>query len=128
MAWREAVKKPVAKPTAPKPKFDTKDDDWETDIKYEVQFDLNKKKFFYIYLFKQNQTDEKTQRYGATSIPGSGRIDHVDFKSIQEKVRTADNTVRQVYQDKNPNRGYGGKFGTDQVMDKVNPNFYFFRF
>jgi hypothetical protein len=38
MAWREAVKKPVAKPTAPKPKFDTKDDDWETDLKYEVTF------------------------------------------------------------------------------------------
>ena len=38
MAWREALKKPVAKPTAPKPKFDTKDDDWETDINYEVYF------------------------------------------------------------------------------------------
>ena len=36
MAWREALKKPVAKPTAPKPKFDTKDDDWETDINYQV--------------------------------------------------------------------------------------------
>ena len=36
MAWREAIKKPVAKPTAPKPKFVTKDDDWETDINYEV--------------------------------------------------------------------------------------------
>jgi len=40
MAWREALKKPVAKPTAPKPKFDTKDDDWETDIKYQVDFCL----------------------------------------------------------------------------------------
>jgi hypothetical protein len=36
MAWREALKKPIAKPTAPKPKFDTKDDDWETDINYQV--------------------------------------------------------------------------------------------
>ncbi|CAF3881081.1 unnamed protein product [Rotaria sordida] len=100
MAWREALKKPVAKPTAPKPKFDTKDDDWETDINYE------------------NQTNEKSQRYGSTSVPGSGRVDHVDFKTLQEKAKTADNTVKQVYQDKNPNRGYGGKYGTDQVMDK----------
>ena len=73
----------------------------------------------YFMLFKQNQTDEKSQRYGSTSVPGTGRIDHVDFKSIQEKVKTADNTVKQVYQEKNPNRGYGGKYGTDQVMDKV---------
>lgn len=56
-------------------------------------------------------------------MPGSGRIDHVDFKSIQEKVKTADSTVKQVYQDKNPNKGYGGKYGTDQVMDKVNDGF-----
>ncbi|CAF0848451.1 unnamed protein product [Rotaria sp. Silwood1] len=100
MAWREALKKPVAKPTAPKPKFNTQADDWETDINYE------------------NQTDEKSQRYGSTSVPGSGRVDHVDFKSLQEKVKTADNTVKQIYQDKNPNRGYGGKYGTDRVMDK----------
>jgi hypothetical protein len=56
-------------------------------------------------------------------MPGSGRIDHVDFKSIQEKVKTADSTVKQVYQDKNPNKGYGGKYGTDQVMDKVKLTF-----
>ena len=37
MAWREALKVPIAKPTAPKPKFDTKDDDWETDVNYEVK-------------------------------------------------------------------------------------------
>ncbi len=52
MAWREALKKPVAKPTAPKPKFDTKDDDWETDINYEVYFCLfritKKKKPIYV--------------------------------------------------------------------------------
>jgi len=74
-------------------------------------------------LFKQNQTNEKSQRYGSTSVPGTGRIDHVDFKSIQEKVKTADNTVKQTYQNTNPNRGYGGKYGTDQVMDKVNDGF-----
>ncbi|CAF0769216.1 unnamed protein product [Adineta ricciae] len=105
MSWREALKKPVAKPTAPKPKFVSNDDDWETDISYE------------------NQTTEKSQRYGSATVPGSGRIDHVDFKSMQEKLKTADQTVKQVYQDKNPNRGYGGKFGTDQVMDKSAADF-----
>lgn len=102
MAWREAIKKPVAKPTGPKPKFDTKDDDWETDIHYQVE------------------STEKSQRYGSTSVPGTGRVDHIDFKSIQDKVKTADHNVKQIYQEKNPNRGYGGKFGKDEVMDKVN--------
>jgi hypothetical protein len=49
MAWRDALKKPIAKPTAPRPKFDTKDDDWETDIKYEVCFvfiSKSNKKYF----------------------------------------------------------------------------------
>ncbi|UJR15778.1 hypothetical protein I4U23_002712 [Adineta vaga] len=105
MSWREALKKPIAKPTAPKPKFDAKDDDWETDISYE------------------NQITEKSQRYGSTSVPGSGRVDHVDFKSIQDKIKTADQTVKNNYQEKNPNRGYGGKYGTDQVMDKSAADF-----
>ncbi len=38
-------------------------------------------------------------------------------------MKTADSTVKQVYQEKNPNKGYGGKYGTDQVMDKVNYHF-----
>ena len=77
-------------------------------------------KIIIFLLFKQNETNEKSQRFGSTSVPGTGRIDHVDFKTIQEKIKTADSTVKQFYQDKNPNRGYGGKFGKDQVMDKVN--------
>lgn len=36
MSWREAIKKPTPKPAAPKPKFETKDDDWDTDLTYEV--------------------------------------------------------------------------------------------
>jgi len=105
MAWREAIKKPVAKPTGPKPKFDTKDDDWETDIHYQVE------------------STEKSQRYGSTSVPGTGRVDHIDFKSIQDKVKTADHNVKEIYQGKNPNRGYGGKYGQDQVMDKSAADF-----
>jgi hypothetical protein len=36
MSWKQTVNKPAAKPAAPKPKFDSKDDDWDTDITYEV--------------------------------------------------------------------------------------------
>ncbi|CAF0720403.1 unnamed protein product [Adineta steineri] len=100
MSWKQNLNKSAAKPAAPKPKFDTKDDDWETDTAYE------------------NTVTEKTQRYGSKSIPGSGRVDHVDFNSIQEKIKTADVAVTDTYQQKNPNRGYGGKYGTEQVMDK----------
>lgn len=54
MAWREAVKKPVARPTAPKPKFESKNDDWETDITYEVEkFDL----FFVLFQTSWNSVE-----------------------------------------------------------------------
>ncbi len=37
MSWKETVNKPAAKPAvAPKPKFNTKDDDWDTDPSYQV--------------------------------------------------------------------------------------------
>ena len=36
MAWRQTVNKPTAKPAAPKPKFETNDDDWDTDLSYQV--------------------------------------------------------------------------------------------
>ncbi len=50
----------------------------------------------------------------------SGHIDHVDLNSIQDKVKTVDQTVKEAFKEKNPTRGYGGKYGTEQVMDKVN--------
>ena len=52
-------------------------------------------------------------------MPGSGRVDQIDFSSVQEKIKTADASTKVSYQDRNPNRGYGGKYGTEQVMDKV---------
>jgi hypothetical protein len=123
MSWRQNLNKSTAKSSAPKPKFDTKDDDWETDTAYEVCcFFL---RILKLISFAQNSVTEKTQRYGSTSIPGSGRVDHIDFNSIQEKIKSADSSVTDVYQDKNPNRGYGGKYGVEQVMDKVNDYFLF---
>ena len=50
---------------------------------------------------------------------GSGRIDHVDFDSLRDKIKSADDTVKETYQQKNPNHGYGGKYGVERVMDKV---------
>lgn len=43
-------------------------------------------------------------------------------------MKSADETVKVAYQDTNPNRGYGGKFGTEKVMDKVSafPSLYLF--
>jgi hypothetical protein len=41
MAWRQTVNKPTAKPAAPKPKFESNDDDWDTDISYEVLFEIS---------------------------------------------------------------------------------------
>ena len=68
---------------------------------------------------KQNSATEKSQRYGSSSVPGSGRVDHVDMSSIHDKVKTADVAGKVSYQGTNPNRGYGGKYGKDEVMDKV---------
>jgi hypothetical protein len=40
MSWiqKQQVNRSAAKPAVPKPKFDEKDDDWETDTAYEVGF------------------------------------------------------------------------------------------
>ncbi|CAF1065825.1 unnamed protein product [Didymodactylos carnosus] len=100
MAWRENIKKPLPKPSVPKPKFQTQDDDWETDTSY------------------INNVDEKQQRFGSQTVEGSGHVDHVDFASVQEKMRTADSHIKSGYQEKNPNSGYGGKYGVEKTMDK----------
>ena len=41
MAWRETLKKPADKPAAPKPKFADKEDDWDTDLAYQVGLALS---------------------------------------------------------------------------------------
>lgn len=51
MSWRSQQ---PAKPAAPKPKFDSNDDDWETDPTYEVLFFV-KKKFANIFFNRINQ-------------------------------------------------------------------------
>ncbi len=68
---------------------------------------------------KQNDATEKSQRFGSASVPGSGRLDHVDLNTIQQKMKTVDQVVKEDFKEKHPTRGYGGKYGTEQVMDKV---------
>ncbi len=80
-------------------------------------------KIIFHFFFKQNSVTEKSQRYGSETVPGSGRQDHVDLSSLQERMKTVDKTVKEEFKEKNPTRGYGGKYGTEQVMDKV--NYYF---
>lgn len=78
-----------------------------------------KKRSFFSFFFKQNSATEKSQRFGSASVPGSGRLDHFDIKSVQEKAKLIDQSVKEEFKVKNPTRGYGGKYGTEQVMDKV---------
>ncbi len=56
MAWKQTVNKPTAKPAVPKPKFETKDDDWDTDTSYQVSFSefQNHFSFFEIEFSKCN--------------------------------------------------------------------------
>jgi len=59
-------------------------------------------------------------------VPGSGRVDHVDFNSLQDKMKTVDQTIKEDFKTKNPTRGYGGRYGTEQVMDKVRSFFFLY--
>ena len=116
MSQRTVGGRPVTKQVTPKPKFDINDDDWDTDISYEVYLS---NEYIVLIRFYQNPATEKSQRYGSKSVPGSGRVNHVDFNSIRDKIQSADETVKGIYQEKNPNRGYGGKYGVEQITDKV---------
>lgn len=40
-------------------------------------------------------------------------------------MKTVDQAVKEDFKEKNPTRGYGGRYGTEQVMDKVSTNSLF---
>jgi ribosomal protein L34E len=40
-------------------------------------------------------------------------------------MKTVDQVVKQDFKEKHPTRGYGGKYGTEQVMDKVISKLYY---
>uniref|UniRef100_A0A7N6BA21 SH3 domain-containing protein n=1 Tax=Anabas testudineus TaxID=64144 RepID=A0A7N6BA21_ANATE len=78
-------------------------DDWETDPDFE------------------NDVSEQEQRWGAKTIEGSGRKEHIRYKDLRSKVAVEHEQVKQKESTPKASYGYGGKFGVEKDrMDKVN--------
>lgn len=78
-------------------------DDWETDPDF------------------VNDITEEEQRWGAKTVAGSGRPQHVDIKQLRDKVATEHQNLKKKELQDGPRAsyGYGGKFGTEKDrMDK----------
>ncbi|XP_042372169.1 hematopoietic lineage cell-specific protein-like, partial [Plectropomus leopardus] len=77
-------------------------DDWETDPDFE------------------NDVSEQEQRWGAKTIEGSGRKEHISVAELRSKVVGEHEQVKQKEQIPKASYGYGGKFGVEKDrMDKV---------
>ncbi|XP_014904417.1 src substrate protein p85-like isoform X2 [Poecilia latipinna] len=77
-------------------------DDWETDPDFE------------------NDVSEQEQRWGAKSIEGSGRKEHISVAELRNRVAQEHEQVKQKDQTPKASYGYGGKFGVEKDrMDKV---------
>ncbi|KAM4569502.1 src substrate protein p85-like isoform 2-T2 [Odontesthes bonariensis] len=77
-------------------------DDWETDPDFE------------------NDISEQEQRWGAKTIEGSGRKEHISVAELRNKVAAEHEQVKQKEQTPKASYGYGGKFGVEKDrMDKV---------
>ncbi|XP_044042213.1 src substrate protein p85-like isoform X2 [Siniperca chuatsi] len=77
-------------------------DDWETDPDFE------------------NDVSEQEQRWGAKTIEGSGRKEHISVAELRNKVAVEHEQVKQKDQTPKASYGYGGKFGVEKDrMDKV---------
>uniref|UniRef100_A0A8C9FCK5 Hematopoietic lineage cell-specific protein n=1 Tax=Pavo cristatus TaxID=9049 RepID=A0A8C9FCK5_PAVCR len=69
-----------------------------------------------------NDISEKEQRWGAKSIAGSGRAEHIDIHQLRSKVSEEHEVIKKKELESGPKAsyGYGGKFGTERDrMDKV---------
>ncbi|XP_034019454.1 hematopoietic lineage cell-specific protein [Thalassophryne amazonica] len=87
-----------------KMKVDAEGDDWETDPDFE------------------NDISEQEQRWGAKTVEGSGRPQHISIAELRNKVSVEHEQVKQKEDSKNPKAsyGYGGRFGVEKDrMDKV---------
>ncbi|XP_023681732.1 src substrate protein p85-like [Paramormyrops kingsleyae] len=85
-------------------KVTTEGDDWETDPNFE------------------NDVSEQEQRWGAKTIEGSGRKEHISVAELRQKVASEHEQVKKKELDEGPKAsfGYGGKFGVEKDrMDKV---------
>ncbi|XP_041935548.1 hematopoietic lineage cell-specific protein isoform X1 [Alosa sapidissima] len=79
-------------------------DDWETDPDFE------------------NDVSEQEQRWGAKSIEGSGRKEHISVAELRQNVSREHEVVKKKELEQGPKAsyGYGGKFGVENDrMDKV---------
>ncbi|NXX82657.1 HCLS1 protein, partial [Urocolius indicus] len=84
-------------------KVEAQGDDWETDPDF------------------VNDISEKEQRWGAKTITGSGRAEHIDIHQLRSKVSEEHEVIKKKELETGPKAsyGYGGKFGTEQDrMDK----------
>ncbi|KAM3927499.1 src substrate cortactin-like [Leptodactylus fuscus] len=78
-------------------------DDWETDPDF------------------VNDITEEEQRWGAKTIQGSGRPQHIDIKELRSNVSKEHEQLKKKEFEKGPKAsyGYGGQFGTERDrMDK----------
>ncbi|XP_018602595.1 src substrate protein p85-like [Scleropages formosus] len=79
-------------------------DDWETDPDFE------------------NDVSEQEQRWGAKTIEGSGRKEHISVAELRQKVSIEHEKVKKKELEQAPKAsyGYGGKFGVEKDrMDKM---------
>ncbi|NXI72332.1 HCLS1 protein, partial [Anseranas semipalmata] len=84
-------------------KAEAQGDDWDTDPDF------------------VNDISEKEQRWGAKTIAGSGRAEHINIHQLRNKVSEEHEVIKKKELETGPKAsyGYGGKFGTEQDrMDK----------
>ncbi|KAM6100974.1 hematopoietic lineage cell-specific protein-like [Pterocles gutturalis] len=84
-------------------KVESQGDDWDTDPDF------------------VNDISEQEQRWGAKSIAGSGRAEHIDIHQLRNKVSEEHEIIKKKELETGPKAsyGYGGKFGTERDrMDK----------
>ncbi|KFV73037.1 Hematopoietic lineage cell-specific protein [Dryobates pubescens] len=95
--WKAAVGHDVSV------KVEAQGDDWDTDPDF------------------VNDLSEKEQRWGAKTIAGSGRAEHIDIHQLRSKVSEEHEVIKKKELETGPKAsyGYGGKFGTERDrMDK----------
>ncbi|KFO77994.1 Hematopoietic lineage cell-specific protein [Cuculus canorus] len=84
-------------------KVEAQGDDWDTDPDF------------------VNDISEKEQRWGAKTIEGSGRAEHINIHQLRSKVSEEHEVIKKKELETGPKAsyGYGGKFGTERDrMDK----------
>lgn len=82
---------------------ETQGDDWDTDPDF------------------VNDISEKEQRWGAKTIEGSGRTEHINIHQLRNKVSEEHDSLKKKELESGPkaSHGYGGRFGVERDrMDK----------